>query len=87
MVSQKITVVNASGLHARPAGELAKICSKCTSDVAIIVGEKRINPKSILILMSAAIRCGTEIEVECNGEKEAEELDIIIQAIASGLGE
>ena len=87
MISQKITVTNASGLHARPAGELAKICSKCQSDIAIKVGEKRINPKSILILMSAAIRRGTEIEVECSGETEKEDLELIINAIASGLGE
>jgi phosphocarrier protein len=87
MVSQKITVTNASGLHARPAGELAKLCSKCNSDILIKVGEKRINPKSILILMSAAIRRGTEIEVECSGETEKEDLEVIINAIAGGLGE
>jgi phosphocarrier protein HPr len=87
MVSQKITVMNASGLHARPAGELVKICSKCKSDIIISVGEKRINPKSILILMSAAIRCGTEIVVECSGESEKEDLETIIKAIADGLGE
>ncbi len=87
MVSQKITVKNASGLHARPASELAKICSKCNCDVAIVVGEKRINPKSILILMSAAIRCGTEIVVECNGDTEKEDLEAIINAIDGGLGE
>lgn len=87
MIRQKITVVNPSGLHARPAGELAKICSKCNSDIVIKVGERVINPKSILILMSAAIRCGTEIEVECSGETEKEDMEIIINAIASGLGE
>ena len=87
MVSQKITVKNASGLHARPASELAKLCSRCTSDIAIVVGEKRINPKSILILMSAAIRCGTEITVECSGATEKEDLEAIINAIDGGLGE
>ncbi len=87
MVSQKVTVKNASGLHARPASELAKLCSKCNSDIAIVVGEKRINPKSILILMSAAIRSGTEIVVECSGETEQEDLQAIISAIESGLGE
>ncbi len=87
MVSQKVTVINPSGLHARPAGELVKICSKCNSDIMIRVGERVINPKSILVLMSAAIRCGTEIEVECSGETEKEDMELIINAIASGLGE
>jgi len=87
MVSQKITVINKSGIHARPAGELAKICSKCNSDITIIVGERKLNPKSILNLMAAAIRCGTEIVVECTGETEDEDSKMIIDAIASGLGE
>jgi phosphocarrier protein HPr len=87
MVSQKTTVINKSGIHARPASELAKVCSKCDSDIIISVGEKRLNPKSILNLMAAAIRCGTDIVVECTGETEKEDLEKILDAIASGLGE
>ncbi len=87
MVSQKITITNKSGVHARPASELAKVAMKCTSDVAIIVGERRVNPKSILNLMAAAIRCGTEITVECTGDSEETDLKTIIDIIASGLGE
>jgi len=55
--------------------------------VVIRVGEKSINPKSILMLMAAAIRCGTEITVECSGETEEEDLKRILDAIAGGLGE
>ena len=87
MVSQKTTIINPSGLHARPAGELAKLCSRCKSDVTIHVGEKKINPKSILNIMAAAIRCGTDVVVECSGETEQEDLEQVISAIAGGLGE
>lgn len=87
MVSEKVTVINASGIHARPASELAKAATKCNSDVFIYIGEKKVNPKSVLNLMAAAIRCGTEIVVECNGETETEDLKSIIDAINSGLGE
>ncbi|MBH1940233.1 HPr family phosphocarrier protein [Mobilitalea sibirica] len=87
MVSQKTKVINPSGMHARPASELAKLASKCESDITIKVGEKNINPKSILNIMSAAIRCGTDIVVECSGETEKEDLAKIIEAIESGLGE
>jgi phosphocarrier protein HPr len=87
MVSQKVTVTNKSGIHARPAGELVQIASKCSSDIVIRAGEKSINPKSILMLMAAAIRCGTEITVECSGETEKEDLKKIIDAITGGLGE
>jgi phosphocarrier protein len=87
MVNQKITVNNKSGIHARPASELAKLASKCDSDVIIKIGERKVNPKSILNLMAAAIRCGTEIEVECTGDTEKEDLKTLVDAIASGLGE
>jgi phosphocarrier protein HPr len=87
MVSQATTVINKSGIHARPAGELSKVASKCDSDIIIKVGERNVNPKSILNLMAAAIRCGTDIVVECTGETETEDLKKIIDAIAGGLGE
>ena len=87
MVSEKITVKNMSGLHLRPAGELSKIAAKCPSNITLVKGEKRVNPKSVLILMSAGIMCGDEITVECVGETEVQDLKTILDAIASGLGE
>ena len=86
-VEKKITIKNKSGLHARPAGELVRIASKCESDVTIMVGERKVNPKSILNLMAAAIRCGTEIEVMCSGNTEEQDLKEITNAITGGLGE
>lgn len=87
MVSEKVTVINKSGIHARPASELAKVAMKCRSDVFIVSGDKKINPKSVLNLMAAVIRCGTEIEVQCEGETEKEDLRTLVDFISSGLGE
>lgn len=87
MVSQNITVINKSGLHLRPASELSKIASKLTSQITLVKGDKRVNPKSVLILMSACIACGDEITVECEGENESEDLQVLLDAINSGLGE
>ena len=36
MVSQKVTVMNASGLHARPAWALKEQCSAWRSDIRFI---------------------------------------------------
>ena len=87
MVSQKVVIKNASGLHARPAGVLVKEAGKCASDVKLVVGERAINAKSILNIMAAGIKCGTEIEVRCDGENEEAELQTLIAAIEGGLGE
>lgn len=87
MVSEKVLVRNKTGLHLRPATELSAICSQCKCDVAILCPKGRINPKSVLMLMGAGIKAGTEIEVECSGEDEAEALKKIIDAIKGGFGE
>ena len=87
MVSEKVRVRNVTGLHLRPAAELSDICSKCPCDVAIVHPKGRINPKSVLMLMGAAIKAGTEIEVQCSGEEEENSLRKIIDAIQGGFGE
>lgn len=87
MVSQKLIVKNESGLHARPAGILAQAAMKCSSEVWILVGGKKVQVKSILNLMAAGIKCGTEIELQCEGESEAEDLKNLAELIESGLGE
>lgn len=87
MVSQKVTVTNPTGIHARPAATLAKVAAPFKSAIVLDTGAKRVQAKSVLNLMSAAIKCGTEIVVECDGEDEAEALKAVIEAIESGLGE
>lgn len=87
MVSKKITITNESGLHARPAAVLAQAAMKCGSEITIVTPDKSINPKSILNIMAAAIKKGTEIELQCNGITENEDLETLTQLIESGLGE
>ena len=87
MVSQKLIVKNESGLHARPAGILAQAAMKCSSNVFILVGERKVQGKRILNLMAAGIKCGTEIELQCEGENEEQELKTLVELIESGLGE
>ena len=87
MVSKTLTVVNPSGLHLRPAGVLSQTAMKFKCDVIIEFGEKRIVAKSVLNVMAAGIKCGTEITLICDGEDENEALATITKAIEDGLGE
>ena len=87
MLSKTLTVVNPSGLHLRPAGGLSQTAMKFKSDVIIECGEKRIIAKSVLNVMAAGIKSGTEIKLICDGEDEAAAMEAISQAIESGLGE
>ena len=87
MVSQKVIIKNPSGLHARSASVLVQAAGKCKSDIILVYGEKRIQAKSILNVMAAAIKSGSEVMVECSGETEEEDLKKITELIESGLGE
>lgn len=87
MISKTLTVVNPSGLHLRPAGVLSQTAMKFKSDITIECGEKKIVAKSVLNVMAAGIKCGTEITLICDGEDEQVAMDTLSQAIESGLGE
>lgn len=87
MVQEKVVVTNKTGLHLRPASVLTKIAGGCKSKITLIKGDKRVNAKSVLNVMSAQINKDDEITVEVEGENEVEELKKIVDAIKSGLGE
>ena len=46
MVSQKVTVSNPTGIHARPAATLAKTAAPFKSSIILVAGEKRLQAVS-----------------------------------------
>lgn len=87
MITKTLTVNNKEGLHMRPAGVVAKEMGKFACDVTIVFGEKRINAKSLINIISACIKCGSEVTFECDGEDEAEAMAKIEELEAANFGE
>lgn len=87
METKKVILKNESGLHARPASELAKIASKYQCTINLIVNGKIINAKSILNIMSAGIKTSSEIDIQCDGEDEKKALLEIETAFKNNFGE
>lgn len=87
MVSKTVKITNEMGFHMRPANVFVTQMSKYKSEIELIKDEKRINGKSIMNIMAACIKCGSEITVECSGEDEQEMLDAAVELIESGFGE
>lgn len=88
MISKVITVINEQGLHMRPAGILAKAAAahkEC--NVTLNVDGKNINAKAIMQLMSAGIKCGTKVEIVCDGADEQAVLDEVAGMFENGFGE
>ncbi len=87
MVKATVTIKNKSGLHARPASVFVKETLKYKSAINIIVNGKEYNAKSILGVLAACARTGTEIEIQCIGEDEEAALKGMVAAVEAGLGE
>ena len=87
MVSKDFTITNKMGLHMRPAQVFVNAMSKYSSDVTIKFNGRDVNGKSIMMIMSACIKCGAEITVVCNGADEEAMLAEAAGMIESGFGE
>ncbi len=87
MVSQKVVIKNPTGLHLRPAGILCKTAMQYKSLITFTFRESTANAKSVLSVLGACVKSGDEIEINCDGEDEAEALKSLVEAIESGLGE
>ena len=88
MVSKKVKIVNATGLHLRPAGVLCETAMKYKSKITLTTDNNyEANAKSVLGVLGACVKSGEEIVITCEGEDENLALDDIISSIESGLGE
>ena len=87
MVSQKVTVVNEQGMHMRPASVFSQTMTPFACDVKINFNDTLYDAKSVMMLMSACIKCGAEIEIVCDGPDEADALKKAVELVESGLGD
>lgn len=87
MISRKVTVINPTGLHLRPAGLLCKEAMKFKSMITFSYKGGSANAKSVLSVLGACVKCGSEIELVCDGEDEDAAMQALVTAIESGLGE
>lgn len=66
---------NAEGLHARPAGMLAKTASQFQSKIEIHARGQAKNAKSIMSLLSLGLEKGDEVRLVADGADEQAALE------------
>lgn len=71
------TITDPVGIHARPAGMLAKKAAGFKSAVTVIKGEKKADTRRLMALMGLGIKCGETITVQAEGEDEQAAADEI----------
>ena len=88
MVSKVVKVVNAEGLHMRPAGIIAKAAKEHPEcEIMMKANGKDIKAKAVMQIMAAGIKCGSEVEIPADGENEDAALAKAVEMFESGFGE
>ena len=87
MISRDVTIVNSMGLHARPATFFVQSAHKFKSNIWIESGDRKVNAKSLLGVLSLGIIGGTTIKVIADGSDETEAVDGLVALVESGFAE
>lgn len=85
MVQKSTTIVDKMGFHMRPANLFVAEMTQYKSNITIEFGGKEINGKSIMNIMAACLKYGSEITIKCDGEDEQAMLDKAVSMIENGL--
>jgi phosphocarrier protein HPr len=79
--TRRILIANESGLHARPVSELVRCAMRFKSDITIEANGKKCSAISIMDIMTADIRKGTEIVVAAHGVDADRALEAIERCV------
>ena len=71
MKSFEYVITVSEGLDAQLAGMLCKEAVKYKSVIMVHRGEKAVNAKSMLLLLTLGIKCGDAVKITAEGEDEA----------------
>jgi PTS hybrid protein len=81
--SRTVTLINADGLHARPAAELVKLASTFPQRVTV----NGTDAKSLLAIMSLGLTKGATVEIASDDPDGATAVDALAALAESGFGE
>jgi phosphocarrier protein len=96
VVRRRVEVVNAQGLHARPAALLVQRARGFASDVALVLVSApegsgaepgtRVDGKNVLDVMFLAAPCGAQLDLEANGADAERAVQALAALFAEGFG-
>lgn len=78
-------ITDKEGIHARPAGALVKEAATFPCNITIAKGDKEVDAKRIFGVMGLGAKCGEEITVRTDGEKEDEAIAALEAFLKSNL--
>lgn len=82
MTKKDVTIKLASGLEARPVAMLVQVASQYEASVYIDAGEKHVNAKSIMGMMSLGLDTGDELSVIADGADEEAAVEGVVKFLS-----
>jgi len=82
-VERSAVLVNATGLHARPAAELVTHASRFQADVTV----NGVDAKSLLRIMGLGLGVGSTVSLMATGPDAQQAVDDLVELVESGFGE
>lgn len=77
MIKKPITVQISNGLEARPVAMLVQVASQFESKIQVESGQKVVNAKSIMGMMTLGLDSGESVTVYADGSDEEEAINSI----------
>ncbi len=87
MQKRDIEIVNKLGLHARASAKLTQTATRFKCEVNLERNGRRVNAKSIMGVMMLAAGKGVTIQIETDGDDEAEAMVALVALIEDKFGE
>ena len=87
MTSERVTVVNQLGMHARAAAKFVHLAARYQSHITVARESREMDGKSIMGLLLLAAALGSIVTISADGADEQEAVEALSELVASGFGE
>lgn len=79
MIKKETIIQNETGLHARPAARFVNKTKEYSSRIILTCGDKKVDGKSIMSIMTLGATRGKKIIIQAEGEDEEKAVNELIQ--------
>jgi phosphotransferase system HPr (HPr) family protein len=81
-VKKRVSIQNRQGLHARPAALFCRVASRFKSTVQVRKGNRLVDGKSIMGVLTLAASRGSFIEITVKGSDAVEAMRALLQLVS-----
>ncbi|MBK9388455.1 MAG: HPr family phosphocarrier protein [Planctomycetes bacterium] len=84
VAERDVEVVNAEGMHARPSHLFVVTANRFGCEVELGLGDRKVNGKSIMMIMTLAAECGSRLRIRAKGPGASEAVESLVKLVSSG---